>query len=94
LEETVPTTKKDYRPAITELNLLTLPESMKMERRSSSQKTISMSKFGSRIPMEMNSMQMMARKNTSSLVNQILNKQSHQPKKLLQHHIATKHSRK
>ena len=57
-------------------------ESVKIDKRASNQKTISMSKFGSRI--ELNPLQV-NRKNTSSLVNEILSKNKVN-KKLVQHH--------
>ena len=40
-----------------------------------------MSKFGSRVISELNPTHMMNRRNTSSLVNQILNKNHNKPKK-------------
>jgi hypothetical protein len=66
-----------------------------MEKRQTSlQKTISMSKFGSRIGSDLNPMQMLSRKNTSSLVNQILNKNTKVQKKLVQNHVFKKSGKK
>jgi len=74
-----------------ELSFQPLPESFRMEKRSSSvQKTISMSKFGSRIGSDLTPLQMLSRKNTSSLVNQILSKSNKVQKKLVQHHVFKK----
>lgn len=94
LEETLPSVKKEYKPLTSELNFQPLPESFKMEKKPSNQKTISMSKFGSNIRSGINSLQILSRKNTSSLVNQILSKNHKAPKKLVQHDVFKKSGKK
>ena len=95
LEDTLPSAKKEYRAMSNELNFQPLPESFKMEKRQSTlQKTISMSKFGSKIGSDLNSIQMLSRKNTSSLVNQILSKNTKVQKKLVQNHVFKKNGKK
>lgn len=81
LEDTMPSTKKEYKP-VGSLNLFPLPESVKRENsKPGSQKTISMSKFGSFTGNEINHGNLMHKKSTSSLVNQILNKTANKPRK-------------
>lgn len=83
LEETMPTIKKEYKP-VGNIKLFALPESVKRDSKSSAQKTISVSKFGSRTTIEVNP----NKKNTSSLVNQILNKSMAKQRKMIPSAIA------
>lgn len=84
----MPAAKKQYKPVLNDISLLPMPESVKMERRQSVQSTISMSKFGNKTFAEINPLQMISRRNTSSLVNQMLNKKGQ--KKILPQNIFKK----
>lgn len=89
LEETMPTIKKEYKP-VGNIKLFALPESVKRDSKNHVQKTISVSKFGSRTAIEVNP----NKKSTSSLVNQILNKSMAKQRKIIPSIIPKNSSRK
>lgn len=71
IEDTLPSVKKDYKPVKT-IDLGPLPESARLDK-STNSKTISMTKLGSKHSEESKPMKI---KRTSSLVNEILSRNS------------------